>query len=144
MDAGGLHKLAKVLRQVGAQATSDPGESPTGTELLVATELFQHAPTTISQIAHRTGVVQSQVSAIVAQMREAGMVTGRPDPTDRRRTLLDVTAEARQAYGHERGLRSPEEALRAHLQAAELPHADQDIATIMRLLDELAARLGTA
>ncbi|MFD0565658.1 MarR family transcriptional regulator [Kitasatospora saccharophila] len=42
----------------------------------------------MGETAARTGLPQSQISAAVARLKEAGAVRTEPDPADRRRTLV--------------------------------------------------------
>lgn len=143
MDAGQLHKLARALRDVALDATSDPSEGrPSAAEALVAMDVFEHAPTTVSEIVARTGVVQSQVSGIVAALHAGGVLEREPDPEDGRRTRLSVPASSRKAFGTDRGARGISESLRSHLLARGLPSGSRDIDEIVRLLDGLATRFG--
>lgn len=145
MEAGELHKLARALRELALDATSDTAEGrPNAAETLVATDIFEHSPTTVGEIVARTGVAQSQVSAIVAALHDAGVTTREPDPRDRRRTLLLVPAKARKAFGTDRGRRRIHEALATYLTNHQLPSNPDDLDQIIQLLDELSARLGVA
>lgn len=141
MDAGRLHKLGRAVRQIAAEATSDVQDVPTGAELLVGTDIFTHTPTTVSEIAARTGVAQSQVSSVVAQMRSAGMLTSEPDPGDRRRMVLTLTPAARRTQGTQRGERDPRPVVRAHLERHGRDASDVEVEEIVALLDRLADRL---
>lgn len=141
MDAGRLHRLARVIRQLATEATSDADEGITGAELLVGTDVFTHSPTSVGEIAARTGVAQSQVSGIVAQMRSAGMLSSDPDLHDRRRTVLTVTPDAREAHGAQRGRRDPRAVIRAHLELRGCSVSDSDVETLVALLDKVADRL---
>lgn len=134
--------LARTLRQIATDATSDPGEGLSGAELLVGTDLFLHAPTTVSAIASRTGVVQSQVSKIVAAMRDEDIIASTRDPNDRRRSLLHVAPKARERFGTARGSRSPRSAIKASLQNARQPASEGDIDAVLDLMEQLAFRLG--
>ncbi len=142
MDGGGLHKLARVLRHIAAEATSDPGEGPTGAELLVATDVFTHAPTTVGEIVTRTGVAQSQVSRIVTELKQAGILAASVDPGDRRRSLLRLAPGVRETYGRSHGRRDPRPALRNHLTRTGLPATDSDLDEVIDLMERLAAFLG--
>ena len=143
MDAGELHKLARTLRELALDATSDAAEGrPNAAETLVATDIFEHSPTTVSEIAARTGVAQSQVSTIVATLHDAGVTRRESDPRDRRRTLLVVPAKARKAFGTDRGRRGIHHALATHLGDHQLPSNPDELDHVIRLLDELSARLG--
>ncbi|MBW8487408.1 MarR family transcriptional regulator [Actinomadura parmotrematis] len=82
------HRLQKLAE--AAIPTEGVGEHPTSTRtvLLVAADVREHPGTTVTEIARRTGLVQSQVSNAVARLRGAGGLAAAPDPADRRRTLL--------------------------------------------------------
>ncbi|MFF7471958.1 MarR family transcriptional regulator [Streptomyces sp. NPDC008092] len=87
------HRLQKLAES--AVPTEGIGEHPTsvGTVLIVAADLRDHPRTTVTEIAGRTGLAQSQVSHCVARPRSAEAVTAEPDPRDGRRTLLSPAAE---------------------------------------------------
>ena len=144
VDAGGLHKLARTIRQLATEASSDQLDRPSGAELLVGTDVFLHSPTSVGEIAARTGVTQSQVSSIVAQLRAAEIVTSDPDPRDRRRTLLTVTAQARREQGVRRGRRDVRTVIRTHLEHIGADTGDSDVDSLLGLLDAVADRLAVA
>lgn len=137
MDGAGLHSLSRAIRRLAILTTSDPAEEVGPAEVLVGTDLFTHPATTVSEIVQRTGMAQSQVSAIVAQMRDAGMIVARRDPADRRRTLLEVTAEAREQYGSRRGRRDPRDAIRAHLESAGKHAGETEVDAVLAALERL-------
>ncbi|MFK0153997.1 MarR family transcriptional regulator [Streptomyces sp. NPDC090499] len=87
------HRLQKLAES--AVPTDGIGEHPTsvGTVLIVAADLRDHPRTTVTEIAGRTGLAQSQVSNCAARLRSAGAVLAEPDPRDGRRTLLSPAAE---------------------------------------------------
>lgn len=142
MDAGELHKLAKVLRQIAIQATSDAGEQVSATEALVGMDVFTYSPTTVTDITKRTGVVQSQVSTIVADMLGMGVIDARKDPADGRRTLLTVTPRARSIYGTARGSRHPRAAIKQYLSDHGKPHADADVEQVVAVVEQAWRLLG--
>lgn len=143
MEAGELHKLARALRDLALDVTSDTADDrPNAAETLVATDIFEHSPTTVSEIVARTGVAQSQVSTIVAALHDAGVTTREPDPRDRRRTLLVVPAKAREAFGTDRGRRNIQNTLRTYLNDHQLPSDPDELDQVIQLLDQLSARLG--
>lgn len=142
MDAGQLHKLARALREVALDATSGAAEDrPNAAEILVATDIFEHSPTTVGEIVARTGVVQSQVSTIIATLHAADVVTREADPRDRRRTLIAVPPRARKVFGTDRGRRDIRQALSAYLTEHKQPSKPDDVECVDRLLVELAGRL---
>jgi DNA-binding MarR family transcriptional regulator len=143
LDGGRLHKLAKVLRQIAVEVTSEKDEGrASAAEVLVGMDVFEHAPTSVSEVAVRTGVAQSQVSAIVAEMRTAGIVTTQKDPRDGRRTLLRVSPDAKEVYGSSRGRRDSQHAIGHYLDQAGHPASDRAVRQIAHLLDDLADSLG--
>jgi DNA-binding MarR family transcriptional regulator len=143
VDAGRLYKLARVLRELALDVTSDAAEGrPNAAETLVAADLFEHSPTTVSEIVTRTGVVQSQVSKIVADLYDAGVVTRERDPLDGRRTLLVVPGPARKAFGTDRGRRDIRAGLRAYLAEHGQPSNPDDAEQLIELFAELSRRLG--
>ncbi|MFG3025536.1 MarR family transcriptional regulator [Streptomyces sp. NPDC048254] len=87
------HRLQKLAES--AIPTDGIGEHPTstGTVLIVAADLRDHPRTTVTEIAQRTGLAQSQVSNAVARLRDVEAATAEPDPRDGRRTLLSAAAE---------------------------------------------------
>lgn len=94
-----LFLLGRTLMKIGEEALPDP---PGGTGryagstllvLIVASDIAAHPDTAVGEIAARTGLPQSQVSAAVARLKEAGSVQTAPDPADRRRVLVRQAAE---------------------------------------------------
>lgn len=65
----------------------DAPVTPPGARLIL-TDVSAHADCSIGEIASRTGLPQGYVSGTVARMREQGVFETRPDPDDRRRTLV--------------------------------------------------------
>jgi DNA-binding MarR family transcriptional regulator len=70
-----------------------------GSELTLAQLLALHfisakAPVTLMALSHALGLRPPATSAMVDRLARAGLVCRRPDPADRRRVLLTVTADA--------------------------------------------------
>ena len=93
-----LFLLGLRLQKIAESAipTEGIGEYPTSTRsvLVVTADIRDHPGTTVTEIARRTGLVQSQVSNSVARLRTAGAVVAEPDPADGSRTLLRPNPEA--------------------------------------------------
>ncbi|MFV2172907.1 MarR family transcriptional regulator [Actinomadura sp. LOL_016] len=53
----------------------------------------RHPGSAVGQIATRTGLPQSAVSAAVARLRDAGAVSTEPDPRDRRRVRVTPASQ---------------------------------------------------
>jgi DNA-binding MarR family transcriptional regulator len=84
-------------------------------------------------VARRVGVQPSRVSKEVRILVDAGMVSERPDPDDRRAVLLEATDKG--ADAHARYLRGAEEALAEVL----ADWTDQDLHRLTDLTTRLAA-----
>jgi DNA-binding MarR family transcriptional regulator len=57
---------------------------------MVGADVFAHPATSISEIAHRTGLRQSYVSESVARLRDRGVVETAPDPAEASRCTPDA------------------------------------------------------
>ncbi|MFC7649112.1 MarR family transcriptional regulator [Streptosporangium lutulentum] len=83
-----LFLLGRTLMKIGEEAmpTEGIGDHSTGvrTVLIVVSDLREHPDSSVGEIAKRTGLPQSAVSAAVARLREAGSVVTMTDPGDRR------------------------------------------------------------
>jgi DNA-binding MarR family transcriptional regulator len=138
MNAGELHHLARVLRDIAIRATSDPGELPVSPgDLAIIEDISHHRDTPLGDIAKRTGLAQSLVSKTVARMRDAGVVRTKVDTDDRRRVLIAIDPKMRKGLFRTRAARPIEPAIRGQLQHA----TDAELAAIVTMLDRLLARL---
>lgn len=138
MNAGELHRLARLLREVATTASADPGEERVSAGVLAIVEdVAHHGGTTVGQIAARTGLAQSLVSTTVAELRDAGVLTTSTDQRDRRRVLVTVDPAARTDLLRARGGRPVAPALRELVPGASA----RELAHVEQLLEELAQRL---
>jgi DNA-binding transcriptional ArsR family regulator len=89
VDGLGLFLLGRSLMKIGEAAIPPSGfhRMPTSVRTVMI-DVFEHPDSSIQDITQRTGFPQSHVSASVARLREAGVVTTGVDPRDRRRTLV--------------------------------------------------------
>jgi DNA-binding MarR family transcriptional regulator len=102
-----LYRLGRSLQELAQSAMSrdtDPRVAPA--EVVVIRDLLAHAPSTISEIAARTGFVHSRVSTAVAALRDRGWAVTSIDETDRRRTIAAVTERVRQGATETRAQRA--------------------------------------
>ncbi|MFI5671350.1 MarR family transcriptional regulator [Streptomyces sp. NPDC051704] len=92
MNGVQLFLLGRTLMKIGEEAipTGGVGKRTTSTRsvLIVMLDVYAHPDTTVGEIAVRSGLPQSAVSACVARLRETGSVVTATDPHDRRRTLV--------------------------------------------------------
>jgi DNA-binding MarR family transcriptional regulator len=134
VNAGELHRLARILRAAATLATANPGEGAVSSgDLAIAEDIAHHRGTSIGEIAERTGLAQSLVSTTVAKLRDAGMVEVETDPADRRRARVGVSATARKLFAA-RARRPVAPAIRQALPEA----TNEEIARVEELLDELS------
>ncbi|MEV8631165.1 MarR family transcriptional regulator [Streptosporangium sp. NPDC051023] len=98
MNGVELFLLGRALMKIGEEAmpTEGIGQHSTSvrTVLIVASDIRDHPDTSVGEIATRTGLPQSAVSASVARLREAGSIVTATDPGDRRRLLIKEAPEA--------------------------------------------------
>ena len=96
MNAGQLHRLARVLREIAQVATANEGERPVAASTVAIVEdVTDHPQSPITEIAHRTGLAQSLVSRTVDRLQAHGVLTVARDPADGRRTLVGVDPQTR-------------------------------------------------
>ncbi|MGW2743891.1 MarR family winged helix-turn-helix transcriptional regulator [Streptomyces sp. NPDC001450] len=108
MNGVELFLLGRVLMKIGEEALPEPPggagryEGSARLVLVVASDISGHPDSAVGEIAARTGLPQSQVSAAVARLKEAGSVQTMPDPSDRRRVLVRPAAEVSERVAHVR------------------------------------------
>lgn len=89
-----LFLLGRTLMKIGEESLPElpPGADThrvgTRAALVVLSDLLGHPDTSVSAIAVRTGLPQSQVSGAVARLKDAGSIVTAPDPADGRRQLI--------------------------------------------------------
>jgi DNA-binding MarR family transcriptional regulator len=138
VDAGGLHRLSRLLREVATTATADPGEDAVSAGVLaIAEDVAHHEGTSIGEIASRTGLAQSMVSKTVALMRAEGVMATEQDPRDGRRMLVSLAPTTRTDIFESRAGRPVEQALRR----VHPDLTDAQAQQVVALLDELARHL---
>jgi len=139
VTVGELFRLSRVLREVALEAAADPGETAPSVGLVAVTDdIVHHEGTTVGETAARTGLAQSLVSKVVAQLRDGGVVEMTVDETDRRRTLIRITDSARTQVFANRGQRSVADVLRHRCPE----RSEAQLARIEAALEALADELG--
>lgn len=137
MRAAELHRLARTLREVALQATGNTGEDRVNAgELAVLEDVARHPGSTIREITDRTRLAQSLVSRIVHAAAAAGALTVEPDPDDRRKVRVELTAATRRAI-LQRAANSTDEAIEAATPAL----TGEERAALAHHLDQAAALL---
>jgi DNA-binding MarR family transcriptional regulator len=88
--AGELRVLLGKLRRRMREQTH-PGDF-TWSQKSVLLRLERDGPATVTALARAEGVRPQSMGATVSILEAAGLVGGKPDPTDGRQTILSVTA----------------------------------------------------
>ncbi|MFI9802966.1 MarR family winged helix-turn-helix transcriptional regulator [Streptomyces sp. NPDC052301] len=142
MNGVDLFLLGRALMKIGEESLPEPpGGSAryagrTRTVLIVASDVAAHPGGTVGEIAARTGLPQSQVSASVARLKEAGSVRTAPDPADRRRVRVSPATEVSERVAHVRAT-GIDDALAAALGTGD----PQQLREVKQALDVLAGHL---
>ncbi len=137
MNAGELHRLARVLRDVALASTSRPGEPVVPASLVAVVEdVADHPDSSVGEIAVRTGLAQSMVSTTVVRLRDSHVLRTTTDVHDRRRTLVSLTPSIRGTF-HTRGAQPIEGALRAALPGIDRDRLDRVMGALGVLGQEL-------
>ncbi|MFG3347528.1 MarR family winged helix-turn-helix transcriptional regulator [Streptomyces sp. NPDC048018] len=61
----------------------------------VLASLDEHGPTSQAGVSRRTGIYRSDLVAVINELEERGHVARTPDPADRRRNVVTLTAQGR-------------------------------------------------
>jgi len=135
VDAGQLHRVARLLREVALDATADPGETPVSAgDVAIAEDIAHHDKASVGEIAARTGLAQSLVSRTVAKLHDARVVVTERDPGDGRRVLISIAPSVRTGLFRSRARRPIEPALRSRYPES----SEAEVARVVALLEELA------
>jgi DNA-binding MarR family transcriptional regulator len=106
-------------------------------QVAVLTRLEREGPSTVTGLARAEGVRPQSMGATVAALEAAGMVSGAPDPSDGRQTVLSLTDACREMLRAGRAAREDWlfRALRTQLAAGEQEELGRGVALLKRLLE---------
>ncbi|HZZ20892.1 MAG TPA: MarR family transcriptional regulator [Opitutaceae bacterium] len=125
--------LGKLSRRLREQA--HPGDF-TGSQKSVLLCLEREGSATVTSLARAEGVRPQSMGSTVATLEAAGLVSGAPDPADRRQTLLSLTPACREWIAASRAAR--EDWLFRAIQAQLAPEEHAALAAAVELLKRLA------
>jgi DNA-binding MarR family transcriptional regulator len=74
--------------------------APLSPRHVAALEQVRGGPLTVGELASRLGLTLPTVSGVLADLDRAGLVERRPDPADRRRTIVQVIPGQAALVGH--------------------------------------------
>ncbi len=82
------------------QDRAAPAPSALSPRHVAALEQIRGGPLTVGELASRLGLTLPTVSGVLADLDRAGLVDRRPDPADRRRTIVQITPGQATLIGH--------------------------------------------
>ena len=124
-------KLKRRLREQAGVADLSPSQ------ISVLLRLEREGSATTSNLARLEGMRPQSMGTVIASLQAAGLVSGAPDPTDGRQTLLSLTDACRQWAAAGRAAR--QDWLTRALQARLSPEEHDKIAEAVELLGRLVA-----
>ena len=74
--------------------------SPLSPRHVAALEQIRSGPLTVGELASRLDLTLPTVSGVLADLDRAGLVERRPDPADRRRTIVQIVPAQATLIGH--------------------------------------------
>ena len=80
--------------------SAPPTPAPLGPRHVAALEQLRGGPVTVGELASRLGLTLPTVSGVLADLDRAGLVERRPDPADRRRTIVQIIPGQAALIGH--------------------------------------------
>jgi DNA-binding MarR family transcriptional regulator len=83
-------RVAKGMRR-WQEGAAPPTPAPLGPRHVAALQQLRGGPLTVSELASRLELTLPTVSGVLADLDRAGFVSRRPDPADRRRTIVQIT-----------------------------------------------------
>jgi DNA-binding MarR family transcriptional regulator len=125
--------LGKLKRRLREQA--DPNDF-SDSQKSVLLRLDRDGPATVSALARAESVRPQSMRVTVAGLEAMGAVGSKPDPTDGRQALIDLTPELRKALNANRAAKD-DWLLRA-LQTQLSPQEQAELAAAVQLLQRLA------
>lgn len=134
--AAELHGLVgKLKRRLREQANIG---DLTPSQVQVLLRLEKDGPATTSALARAEVMRPQSMATIVAALEAAGLVSGRPDPTDKRQTLLSLTDNCRKWVSEGRAARRDwlSQRIEARLSPEEIELAAAAVSLLQRLADD--------
>jgi DNA-binding MarR family transcriptional regulator len=107
------------------------------TQVRVLASLDRAGPATVSSLARAEGMRPQSMGELVAALKSVGLVSGAPDPTDGRQTVLSLSDAGRERVKRVRA--APEDwlahAIERQLTADEQRRLAQTLELLQRLVD---------
>ena len=127
--------LSQLMRRLREQTE---GSDLTKSQSAVLGRLEREGANTATALARAEGVRPQSMAAILAALEADGLIAGRPDPTDRRKTIVELTEKAHAEF------RAGRHARQDWLTQAICSRLDPDEVARLAESVELLRRLGNA
>ena len=124
--------IGKLKRRLREEASSG---DLTWSQVQVLVRLEREGPATVTTLARAEGVRPQSMGATVSTLEAAGLVSGTPDPTDGRQTILSLTAACREWLKAGRAAR--EDWLFRAIRTKLTPGEQEELAITVELLKRL-------
>ncbi|HTS70527.1 MAG TPA: MarR family transcriptional regulator [Terriglobia bacterium] len=127
--------IGRLKRKLRGQAGH---EDFTSSQVSVALRLEKEGPATVSSLARAEAMRPQSMSAAIAPLEAAGLVSGAPDPNDRRQTLLSLTPKCRALLEKRRAAKQDwlSGTIQARLSAAEQAKLSEALEILARLVED--------
>jgi DNA-binding MarR family transcriptional regulator len=127
--------LGKLKRRLREQA--HVGEL-TPSQVSVLLRLEKDGPATASSLARAEGMRPQSIGPVIAALEAAGLVSGAPDPTDGRQTILSLTDACRKWVQEGRAARQDWlcRTIQTRLSPQEQEHVTAAVELLKRLVDD--------
>jgi DNA-binding MarR family transcriptional regulator len=124
-----LGKLRRRLREQAGVGDLTPSQ------VSVLLRLEKDGAATASSLARAEGMRPQSIAPVIAALDDAGLVSGAPDPTDGRQTLLSLTDACRKLVS--RGRAARQDWLTRTIQARLTPREQDELSAAVALLQRL-------
>ena len=125
--------IGKIKRKIAGQGNA---ADLTLSQIAVVLRLEQDGPLTTSGLARLESMRPQSMASVVSALENAGLVSGTPDPTDGRQTLVSLTDTARQWLREGRAAR--QDWLTRTIETRLTPAEQEQLMTAIGLLKRLA------
>jgi DNA-binding MarR family transcriptional regulator len=124
--------LGKLKRKLRSQAGQ---EYLTSSQVSVLLRLEKDGPATVSNLARAEAMRPQSMSAVIAPLEAAGLVSGTPDPNDGRQTLFSLTKMCRKRIQERRAAK--QDWLTRNIQARLSAQEQKKLAAALEILARL-------
>ena len=93
-------RVSRGMRRVQDRAAPAPVPSTLSPRHIAALEQIRGGPLTVGELASQLDLSLPTVSGVLADLDRAGLVERRPDPADRRRTIVQIIPSQAVMIGH--------------------------------------------